>query len=116
MKHTMTPQQLQGYRRIVKEKWSWVWQSKGYGGPAKWPITNHYHTQNGESVLEVIWNESLLKIVPEDKIIGFAPGAWMYLSMNPTEATVLSDEMGWDVLWTEDEFSEWKTSKGWTRE
>ncbi len=113
MEITMSQKQLQGYRRIVKEKWAWIWQSKGYGG--WWPITNHYHTQNGESVLEVIWDKALLKTIPEDKIIGYVPGAWMYLSMTPTEATTLSEAVGGDIRWTEDEFCEWQIGTGWVR-
>jgi len=102
-----------GYSQCISEKWSWTWQSKAYGGNCKWPLTNHYHTQSGQSVLEVRWDANLFNTVSEDKIIGYVIDGWMYLSMTPVEATVLSDEMTGNIQWTSNEFADWQPNKGW---
>ena len=42
-----------GYRDCQGQKAGWTWQSMGYGGNIGWPLTHHYRTQTGDSVLEI---------------------------------------------------------------
>jgi len=100
-----------GYRDCQGQKAGWTWQSMGYGGNIGWPLTHHYRTQTGDSVLEIFGDLGIP--VPEDAVIGVKSGYGAFLKLTPDQAQELAVKAGNRVQWTKDRCAQWTPEKGW---
>ena len=106
-KQAIRAEMIRGWKSCRDQQSGWVWKGKGCGG--SWPLINHYHTQNGESVMEVRWDPNILCNVPEERIIGYAADYNIYLSMTPEDVIKYEPRF----QWTKVSYAQWVPNKGW---
>ena len=103
-----------GYRDCQEQKAGWVWKGMGYGGNIGWPLTHHYLTQTGESVLEIFGDlNSFNGLISDDSVLGLKIGFGSFVTLTPDQAQDVALKAGNLIRWTKDRCAEWTPEKGW---
>jgi len=103
-----------GYRDCQGQKAGWTWQSMGYGGNVGWPLTHHYLTQTGESVLEIHGDLNIAaNLLSDDSVLGIKTGFGAFLKLTPDQAQELALKAMNRIHWTKDRCAQWTFDKGW---
>jgi hypothetical protein len=114
-KQAIRAEYVRGYRACQEQKAGWTWQGMGYGGNAGWPLTHHYLTQTGESVLETeVFHLNVHDILNTmDVILGEKVGFGTFLKMTPEQANEVALEAMNRIQWTKVQSARWTFGKGW---
>lgn len=113
-KKAIRAEYARGYRDCQGQKAGWTWHGMGYGGNIGWPLTHHYLTPGGRSVLEIFGDLNAFDcLISEDMVLGLKVGFGSFVTLTPRQAEEMALKAGSLIQWTKDRCAQWTIEKGW---